>query len=418
MTTSLQPETVNSPPSKSERADKRKTPPTRPGGIEGRASKTVAYLAYDSTDSSVIKRAAMFRDAGIRVQGLMFRRKRINVDYAPEWDNIGLGTIEDRAFAQRLVYLGRALLRIWKARRGLANTSLIYARNLDLAILGLFVRLMVPGRPKFVYEVLDIHSSLIGDGAANKALRFVERQILKRSSCLVVSSERFLDDYFIPIQGYRGPHQLVENKLTPKWLEKTRKGGSLTGGPVGQRSQPPWVLGWFGTLRCPFSLDLLTRLAAALPDRFVLYLRGVPVDLGWDRFNAAIGGHANIVYEGRYRNPDELEEMYARVDFNWCVDMVDSGSNSKWLLPNRIYEGGYFNCPAIALRDTATGQKIESLGLGATLDEPYFESLLDLFQSMTAERNQAMRERLAALPRTEFCDDAQFRALLERLSMI
>ena len=116
-------------------------------------------------------------------------------------------------------------------------------------------------------------------------------------------------------------------------------------------------------------------------------------------------------------NPDDLEEMYASVDFNWCVDMVDSESNSKWLLPNRIYEGGYFNCPAIALRDTATGQKIESLGLGATLDEPYFESLLDLFQSMTAERNRAMRERLVALPRTEFCDDAQFRALLHRLSL-
>jgi succinoglycan biosynthesis protein ExoL len=104
------------------------------------------------------------------------------------------------------------------------------------------------------------------------------------------------------------------------------------------------------------------------------------------------------------------------VDFNWCVDLVDPDANSKWLLPNRIYEGGYFNCPAIAIRDSATGQKIESLGLGGTLDTPYFENLVDFFETMTIERHQAMLSRVAALPRTEFCDDAQFLSLLDRLS--
>ena len=187
-------------------------------------------------------------------------------------------------------------------------------------------------------------------------------------------------------------------------------------GPSQGRLRPPWVLGWFGTLRCPVSLGLLTRLAAALPDRLILYLRGVPVDLGGDRFNAAISGHANIIYDGKYRNPEDLDEIYARVDFNWCVDLVDPDANSKWLLPNRIYEGGYFNCPAIALRDTATGQKIESLGLGGTLDTPYFENLVAFFETMTIERHQAMLSRVAALPRTEFCDDAQFLSLLDRLS--
>ena len=98
----------------------------RQDGFEGRASRVVVYLAYDSTDSSVIKRAAMFRDADLQVQGLMFRRERIDLEYAPEWNNISLGMIEDRAFVRRLAYLGRAVLRIWKCRRSMASASLIF----------------------------------------------------------------------------------------------------------------------------------------------------------------------------------------------------------------------------------------------------------------------------------------------------
>ena len=149
----------------------------RQDGLGDRASRMVVYLAYDSTDSSVIKRAAMFRDADLLVQGLMFRRERVNLESAPEWNNISLGTIRDRAFVQRLAYLGRAVLRIWKHRRKMRNASLIYSRNLDMAILGLFLRFILPGRAKFVYEVLDVHSALVGDGAANRILRYLERQI-------------------------------------------------------------------------------------------------------------------------------------------------------------------------------------------------------------------------------------------------
>ena len=48
----------------------------------------------------------------------------------------------------------------------------------------------------------------------------------------------------------------------------------------------------------------------------------------------------NIVYGGPYRNPDDLEEIYRPIHFICAVDYLDEGTNSDWLLPNRIYEGG------------------------------------------------------------------------------
>jgi hypothetical protein len=36
-------------------------------------------------------------------------------------------------------------------------------------------------------------------------------------------------------------------------------------------------------------------------------------------------------------------------DAVWAQDLWQSGANSDWLLPNRIYEASYFGCPSIAL---------------------------------------------------------------------
>ena len=377
--------------------------------------QTIAYLTYDCTDSSVIRRAAMFQSAGFLIKGIMFRRARVNVDYRPEWDNLDLGTLKDRAFARRIIHLLQAVIIIWRSRAFLSEVSGIYARNLDLALLALFVRAVLPRRPPIIYEVLDVHRLLVGRGLPSRALRVVERIVLSHSSLLVVSSPAFVSEYFRALQRYCGPHQLLENKLVPAQVAKLRP--ALVQMPVGSRNgRPgPWVLGWFGALRCEVSLGILTELARRLPESFVLYLRGYPTDLEWKSFADEIRGVANVVYDGRYRYPDDLPEIYSRVHFNWCFDFADPVANSKWLLPNRIYEGGYFNCPALAARNTATGCKVDSLGLGASFEQPFLEELVDFFQTMTAERYQSIHDKLSALPRTEFCDNYQFDQLVERV---
>src|SRR3546814_1169595 len=87
---------------------------------------------------------------------------------------------------------------------------------------------------------------------------------------------------------------------------------------------------------------MLCRIAEALPDSVEIYLRGVPTETGLAAFQQAIAGHPNMIYGGEYRNPDDLPEIYGRVHLTWAFDFLDEGSNSDWLLPNRLYEGGYF----------------------------------------------------------------------------
>src|SRR3546814_8999676 len=77
-----------------------------------------------------------------------------------------------------------------------------------------------------------------------------------------------------------------------------------------------------------------------------------------------------MIYGGEYRNPDDLPEIYGRVHLTWAFDFLDEGSNSDWLLPNRLYEGGYFGSVALASSHTETGKKVRELGLGYTFEPP------------------------------------------------
>ena len=56
--------------------------------------------------------------------------------------------------------------------------------------------------------------------------------------------------------------------------------------------------------------------------------------------------------------------------FAWSLDFTDQGLNSDWLLPNRLYEGSYFNTPSIAERRTAIGGWLAERGNGVLVDDP------------------------------------------------
>ena len=46
--------------------------------------------------------------------------------------------------------------------------------------------------------------------------------------------------------------------------------------------------------------------------------------------------------------------------------MSKHGASGGWLLPNRLYEGGYFGVPHLAEAGSETGNYVERLGIGWT----------------------------------------------------
>ncbi len=369
---------------------------------------TIVYLAPDCTDSAVKKRAHGFLRLGHELACFSFRRNRYQVGFAPDWPNIEFGTSEERRLVSRVFASLWALRVIFAHRKVWRRASVLYARNLDLALLALIGRIVTWSRAPLVYEVLDIHPTLLKDGWKGRVARWLERRVLRHCRLLVVSSPEFVDRYFLPVQRYSGESCLLENKWPQEGVFEHR--------PDSPRrvddERTTWTIGWFGNLRCEESLRILTELAVALPDRVRIVLRGYPSLLGAERLRRAIEGCANIEFAGEYAAPEDLPRMYEKVHFNWCADF-SGDENGRWLIPNRIYEGGFFGVPAVAIDGHYTGRLVQQRGLGVVVGEPYVESLRRLLLELTADSYADLRRRIEEQPIERFVDCGDLRQVVE-----
>ena len=139
-------------------------------------------------------------------------------------------------------------------------------------------------------------------------------------------------------------------------------------------------------------------------------------DISGDAMRAEAASRPNFHYLGPYQSPRDLAEIYGQIHFTWAIDFLDAGSNSDWLLPNRLYEGGLFHSIAIAREGTATGDKVARDGLGITLREPIDENLAAWLLDMDEDRYAALAEAARRAPRSLFVDERDTAELLARLA--
>ena len=358
----------------------------------------IAFFGHDAADAAVRRRVRGFLDDGLGVTGFMMRRRDPG---DLDWDNVDLGETRDAALLQRIhqIFAGARLAAA--SRDKLAAADVIYARNLDMLACAFLAKRHTRLDTPVIYESLDVHRLLTRPDLVGAAMRWLERGLLKRTAALVVSSPGFIRNHFE--RHYPGDYRafVVENRLAP---------GADYGARACERKSAandamrPLRLGWVGNLRCKRSLDLLCHLADQFPDRLEVHLHGQPARTEVPVFEPLIDTRANMTYHGRYRAPEDLAGIYDGLDVVWAGDFMEAGYNSVWLLPNRIYEGGYYCTPSIAPAATETAAWLEQHGCGFIVEEPLARSLGELVGSLIEDRTPiAVRAAaLAILPQETF----------------
>lgn len=344
------------------------------------------FFGHDAHDPAVQRRIAAFGHAGAAVQAFTMRRGQA---FAPPWENVDLGETRDAAFAQRIAALMRARPILRRHREALRTADVFYARNLDMLALARWAKSMSGSRAALVYECLDVHRFMTRADPLGAAMRASERALLRDVALTIVSSPAFAREYFDVRHPGRVRTLLVENRLPWSFDYGARPA------PAPPR-EGPLRIGWFGNLRCRRSLALLLALADRFPDRVRISMRGAPARTELGDFESSLAGRANVSFGGRYAWPEELASIYADVDLVWAGDFHDPGANSKWLLPNRLYEGGYYAAPPLAPAGSETGRWIEAHGFGFALPEPLEETLPAFVETLDSQRLAEARARLAA----------------------
>ena len=358
----------------------------------------VVVFGFDAAESSQIRRFRGLAGCGYEVDGYTFRRENMDPGSPPSWRNVDLGRVENEALGRRVLSLVKAVGRVWRNLGPIRRADVVMARNFDLLLLAWTGRTLAR-RPKLplIYECLDIHGSFTGSGLKARAFRAVERFLLKRTALLVVSSPGFIEHYFEPVQGYRGPVRIIENKIwfdgTPP--ERRENAENMCGGR-------PWVIGWVGSLRCDPSLSILLHTAARMGERVRIEMHGNVHHHVVPDFERRIADLPNVAYHGPYAYPEGLAEVYRGCDLVWSQDLWQRGANSDWLLPNRIYEASYFGCLSIAVDGTQTASTVRERDLGYTIAEPSADALASLIDGLDADEVCERRRALLARPASEF----------------
>jgi succinoglycan biosynthesis protein ExoL len=379
--------------------------------------KRLVFFAPDIVDISTRNRAEAFCEQGFRLTVLAFRRERQSMDYRPPWRHILLGRTSDGRYGQRFLALLGAIFKLPQARSELARAEIFYSRNIDQLILALVARWLFNRGARVVYEVLDIQPPFVTPGLASRALRALERFCLRRISLLVLSSPGFLDNYYLPLQSYRGPWFLLENKL-PGSVSRLPIVARMGKQPLARDTARPWVIGYFGFIRGERTFDLMLKLAERMRGRVTFKFAGVLTTVERRRFDEATRTHDNIVYLGEYDNPRDLPRLYGDVDFAWALDLEHTEHNSRWLMPCRFYEAGYFAVPCLVGAGFQVGQIVDELKVGWSFREPYEEALVEFFTNLTPDAYAERRARLLAMPDNSFVgvdDAARLGAALEQI---
>jgi succinoglycan biosynthesis protein ExoL len=373
--------------------------PARPASV----GVATAYLVHDLSDAAVIRRADLLAEYGAALTVAGFHRggsAPTKVSSAPAVD---LGRTQDGKLLARALSVLRHFVFPHRVREVTTGADVILARNLESLVLARRVRRQ---GQRLVYECLDIHRLLLGDGLASRVLCAVEAWALKGVDLIVVSSPRFRDDYFVARRGYAGEILLIENK-TPD----TETAPAQASAPVPQK---PWVIGWFGMLRCRRSLEILSQLAAQSNGAIEVLIAGRPSEREFEDFSGQVASAPGLRFLGPYRAQD-LPQLYAQVHFAWAIDYFEEGLNSAWLLPNRLYESLAHGAVPLALRQVETGAWLARHGVGQLLDDPQRDALARL-EEMSPTDYQRLRAAVLALPRTDvLMPEAEARAAARRI---
>jgi len=343
----------------------------------------IAYFVHDLSDATVVRRVRMLQAGGAQLAVAGFRRTAQPASAAA----IDLGRTYDGRLGHRAALVARQLLRLSSLGGMVGGADVILARNLEMLALAAAARRAFAPRARLVYECLDIHRALCDDGAASAALRAVEAALLGACSAVVVSAPAFTSEYFAKRHRRMPRILLVENKVLAPLAGLQRPAPGL------RESGPPWRIGWFGQLRCRRSVALLKEIARRGDGAIEVVMRGRPSAHYLPDLESLVAGAPHVRFEGPYAQGD-LARIYAGVHFAWSVDLTEQGLNSDWLLPNRIYEGTFFNTPSIAERGKAIGAWLAEKGTGLLVDD-VVEDTLHRLQAL-APRAYAELEASAA----------------------
>jgi glycosyltransferase involved in cell wall biosynthesis len=349
--------------------------------------RNVVFVVDNLSLPRCIKRIKAFYDKGLTVKVYGYNREeKLDNQLPPEIKPIMMGGLKDgRKYVSRAFKIRRDIRKIIKENK--SDNSVFYSFGFVSSLFFSFSR--VP----FVYEIYDIRygsyrrfSSFIG------LFKVIDRFIIKKSMATVMTSGGFKS--FIKTE--KKEIFLIPNKITKALANYERHEIDNSKGNI--------RFGFAGSVRYQSTL----KFAKVIGEYFPEYSFSIWGSMASHRIATELEiiteQYSNVTYYGPFRNPDDLPDIYSKLDA--MVSSYDVNTlNERIAEPNKLYESLFFCRPIIVSNNTFLSEQVERYHCGFSIDATTEESIIKFVDNIKLKEIKDCSKAEYEIPVSELIDE-------------
>lgn len=249
------------------------------------------------------------------------------------------------------------------------NPDIIHVRNLDMLEIACDYKNKHP-QTIVIYEVADIHrilvdkqKSLMGK-IAQKYLLAEDIRCGKKSDILIVSSEKYYEEYFYKFFP-KNRAVFIPNVPDLSVFDTYQK----------KSIEDPLVVGFIGAIRYKKQMDNL--FIAAKKCGMKLLIAGYEND--GNELEKKWSSDPDVEWVGKFDFDKQVAELYGKCNIMYSVYDADM-ENVRVALPNKLYEAAFCEMPLIVAKGTFLAETVEEWGTGVAVDHKEPDELIAVLE--------------------------------------
>jgi succinoglycan biosynthesis protein ExoL len=349
----------------------------------------IVFIVQSITQPRCIKRIEAFINAGynVKVYGFqtgLYSENLENVSFPIE--KIITRNKKDSRL-KKIFFFYNQIRKILKKNR----KSVFYFFGFEIGAIANII-----GCPNFIYEEADISASRIKNRILRNTLLYLDRRIIKKSICTILTSEGFVSYLFEKLP----PNNIFiqANKLDVFFQKNNRVEMSLKKVDITNLK-----FGFIGLIRYPNTIVRFAKVVGSYYKNHEFHFFG---DLENENFidKDEFKKYTNVFFHGSFKNPTDLEKIYENVDINIvCYDT--SSENVKIAEPNKFYESIFFKTPIVVSKGTFLSTKVEKSKIGIGIDASNDGTIINFIDSLSEHQLKSYINEMEIIPTMSLIDN-------------
>ena len=319
-----------------------------------------------------------------KVSVLYFRRETM-IEYSSEINSeiqlVDLGVIQNGRYLRRTLSFIRNSI-VLKAHIKKHHIDHIIFDKFDAYLLFFILQILTFSKFKNIQKIIeipDLKSIHFSNNPKARIYRSFEKHITKKYiDKLILTSPGYYDIYFKSF--YKGGIYILENKPLKENLPKIEFKEKSN-----NNNNQILKIGIIGGLNRGKPTHALLELAIQKPWIHV-FIHGLgPNETMIKKYSE---NYKNITYFGPFNFFRDSSKIYRSIDVAYVVyDTTNVSLNTKYALPNKLYECMYFGVPMIVSKDTLLAERVVKDNIGLAVDFSQKDILLNTLTHFRDNKN-------------------------------